>query len=556
MNSVPRYVVPFDTRLLAQVFCDVLVIGTGVTGHVAALEAAAGGARVLALTKAAPLESNTRYAQAGIAAPLSSADSVEMHVADTMRAGDGLCHPRVVELVVSEAAEAVQRLADLGVGFDRAGDEDAAADSSRGGLSLGREGGHSVRRVAHADGDATGAEIQRALSAALLGQDGIRVFPDAFVVDLLTVDHRCVGALVHFAGELRVVWAAATVLASGGAGRLFRESTNPSVSTGDGLAMAYRAGARLRDMEFMQFHPTVLYVPGAPRTLLSEAARGEGAHVLDVRGHRFLPDYDERGELAPRDVVSRAIVTHMLEHGDTHVLLDLRHVPSDRVAGHLPGVAATGRSVGLDVGTHPLPVRPAAHYTLGGVVCDVDGRTNLEGLFAAGEVTSSGLHGANRLASNSLLEGAVMGRRAGRTAAARSSERSAAAHTIVAAAPGPSMEGFDAGDLVRSVESVLWRNAGVRRDGEGLESAAAQLADWSPLVLERSLPLGAGSEAQNLCLLARLLVDAAARREETRGVHWRVDHPARDDSGGLGHYVQERGRKTRFEPLESAAKSP
>ncbi len=538
MNDPPRFLRQFDTSLLPQIFCDVLVIGTGVAGHLAALEAARRGARVLALTKASPLESNTLYAQGGVAAPLHVGDSVEKHVEDTLRAGDGLCHGKFVQGVIQEASQAVDRLREIGVVFDQ----------ENGALSLSREGGHSARRVARANGDATGREIQRALAAALLGEDDIRSVPDAFVVDLLTEDGECLGALVHYAGELRAVWAASTVLASGGAGRLFRESTNPSVTTGDGLAMAYRAGAAVRDMEFMQFHPTVLYVPGAPRTLLSEAARGEGAHVLDVRGRRFLTDYDERGELAPRDIVSRSIVTHLIDNSDTHVLLDLRHLPAERLESHIPGVVATGRSVGLDVSEHPLPIRPAAHYTLGGVVTDTDGRTTLPGLFACGEVTSSGLHGANRLASNSLLEGVVMGRRAGRLAAARAAGRSARARDITCDAPGPSVSEFDADDLRRSIESVLWRQAGIRRDGDGLAAAAQQLEEWAPFVLGRTLPLAAGVEAQNLCILSRLLVQAALEREETRGVHWRTDRPDRDDSRFCGHMVQQRGKELRFSP--------
>jgi L-aspartate oxidase len=346
--STSRYLQHFDTALLPQVFTDVLVIGSGIAGHCAGLAAGAAGARALVLTKDGPLESNTLYAQAGIAAPIDPGDSIEAHVQDTLRAGDGLCHEGVVRSVVGEAAAAVEFLAGSGVVFDR--------DTETGRFRLGREGGHSARRVAHAYGDATGREFQRALSTSLIGSDEARRLTGAFVVDLLTVDSRCVGALALVGGELRVIWAGAVVLASGGAGRLFRESTNPSVTTGDGLAMAYRAGAKLRDMEFMQFHPTVLYVP-----------RGEGAVVLDVRGRRFLADYDERGELAPRDVVSRAMVAHMLAHGDTHVILDLTAIDPERLASRLPGVVATGREIGLDVTKDVLPIRPAAHYTLGGV---------------------------------------------------------------------------------------------------------------------------------------------------------------------------------------------
>lgn len=521
-------------------FCDVLVIGAGIAGHCAALEAAQSGRRVLVLTKDGPLESNTVYAQAGIAAPMGDDDSVSAHVRDTMEAGDGLCDPSVVETVVGEAADAVRALASLGVAFDRVSDGSL--------LRLGREGGHSARRVAHAHGDATGREIQRALGEAIAAQSGVRKVPGTFVVDLLTVDGRCVGALVRTAsGELHVVWATAVVLATGGAGRLFRETTNPAVTTGDGLAMAFRAGAALADMEFMQFHPTVLYVPGAGRVLLSEAARGEGAVIRDIGGERFLDAYDSRGELAPRDVVSRAIVTHMIARGETHVLLDLTGISAERLNDRLPGVVATGRSIGIDVRARPLPVRPAAHYTIGGVRCDLEGRTGVPGLLAAGEVTSSGLHGANRLASNSLLEGVVFGRRAGRSAAAEPLRPAGPAPVIQSDGPGPRAGAVDSEDMVRSVESALWRGAGVRRDREGLLTAAALLEEWSPWVLERELPEPSGMEAQNLILLSRLLVEAALAREETRGVHWRVEFPTRDDVRFRTHAVQRLG-----EPLVHA----
>ncbi len=543
--GVPRYLQSFDTSLLPQVFADVLVIGTGIAGHCAALSAAERGARVLLVTKDAPLESNTLYAQAGIAAATADEDSVEAHVRDTLVAGDGLCSQDVVSSVVQEATDALAYLQECGVAFDR-----NAAD---GALFLGREGGHSCRRVAHAHGDATGREIQRALSSVVLGTESVRRVIGAFVVDLLTDRGRCVGALLLVGGELRVVWAGSVVLASGGAARLFRESTNPVVTTGDGLAMAYRAGAELRDMEFMQFHPTVLYVPGAGRTLLSEAARGEGALIRDVRGERFLPLYDERAELAPRDVVSRAIVTHMLEHGDTHVLLDLTTIDAARLAERLPGVVATGRDAGLDVTRDPLPVRPAAHYTIGGVACDARGRTSLPGLFVAGEAGASGLHGANRLASNSLLEGVVVGRRAGADAAVDAAASRVEARVVRSQGPGVARRAVNSQDVVQSVESLLWRHAGVRRSGEGLDHAARQLAAWSPLVLEREMPHSAGMEAQNLCLLAALLVEAARRRDETRGVHWRIDHPRHDDAQQLGHLVQSRGAASRFEPLRGAA---
>ena len=526
---------------MPQVFTDVLVLGSGIAGQAAALRASERGVRVMVLTKSGPMESNTLYAQAGIAAVIGGDDSIAQHRDDTLAAGDGLCDQAVVQSVVEDGPDAVRWLVDLGVDFDR--------DERNGPLVLGREGGHSSRRVAHARGDATGSEIQEALARRLTADRRIKLHADAFVVDLLTDDDRCVGALVLIRGEVRVVWAGSVVLATGGAARLFRESTNPGVTTGDGIAMAHRAGVRLRDMEFMQFHPTVLYVPGAKRMLISEAARGEGALITDTAGDRFLTREDPRGELAPRDVVARGIVKHLLEHGGTHVLLDLTVIDPQRLLSRLPGVVASGTRVGIDVFTQPLPVRPAAHYTIGGLVTDLDGQTSLSGLFAAGEVASTGLHGANRLASNSLLEGAVCGRRAG-FAAAESMHGRSRRRDLSGEGPGPAAAGLDVQDIVRTVKSLVWRHAGVRRSGAVLRDARDELAGWAPHVLGSTLSGGAGMEAQNLCLLADLVIEAALLREETRGVHWREDHPTRDDERFRAHVMQQRDQATRLIPLD------
>jgi L-aspartate oxidase len=545
LTPPPRHLLAFSSGALPPLFADVAVVGSGIAGNVAALSAAESGARVVHLTKDGALESNTRWAQAGVAAAVEAADSVARHVEDTLAAGDGLCSRAVVESIVGEGPEAIRELERRGVEFDRAVD---------GSLLLGREGGHSCRRVAHASEDGTGLHVQRALGRAVARERRIRVLEGGFAVDLLTESGRCVGILVQVRGELRVLWSPAVVLATGGAARLFRESTNPAVTTGDGIAMAWRAGASVRDLEFMQFHPTVLYVPGAARKLLSEAARGEGAVIVDQRGERFLERYDPRAELAPRDVVSRAIVAHLTEHGDDHALLDLRPIPAQRLRERLPGVVETGRAVGIDVEREPLPIRPAAHYTIGGVVSDLDARTSLPGLFAAGEVTSSGLHGANRLASNSLLEGVVCGRRAGLRAAEHAT-RCGGARVLDLRGRGPGTESseVDVDDLLRSVTSLVWRRAGVRRRGDELAEGQRDLRRWSRLALRHELPDPRGMEAQNLCLLADLLLEAALLREETRGVHWRSDFPARDDPRFRAHVVQSAGAPTRLEPWTDAA---
>jgi L-aspartate oxidase len=549
VKHTPRHLRAFDTRGLAQVFADVVVVGSGIAGNAAALAAAEAGARVSLLTKDGRLESNTLYAQAGLAAAVGADDSMEMHVADTLAAGDGLCHAGVVRAVVADGPSAIRKLEGWGVSFDRAG-------PGGGTLLLGREGGHQVRRVAHSKGDATGRQIQEAMTREVGRHSAITVADSNFAVDLLSDGPRCVGVLTDVRGELRVVWGASVVIATGGAARLFRESTNPSVTTGDGIAMAYRAGASLRDMEFMQFHPTVLYVPGAPRKLVSEAARGEGALIVDPRGERFLPGFDPRGELAPRDVVSRAIVAHMLAHGFTHVYLDLRQIDPARLAERLPGVVETGRAVGIDVTRDMLPIRPAAHYTVGGIVTDADGTTDVPGLFAAGEASSSGLHGANRLASNSLLEGVVMGGRAGAAAAdeaAKAGRPSACDQS--SAGPGPAAGEVDVGDLMRSVESLVWRKAGVQRNERDLADALTELRRWNRLELTRTMPDLRGVEAQNLCILAELLVEAALLRRETRGVHGRTDFPGRDDARFRGHIVQRRGETATVVPLAAGSQA-
>jgi L-aspartate oxidase len=542
---VPRYLQPFQTASLPQMFCDVLVIGSGIAGAAAAREAALSGARVLQLSKRERTGGATLWAQGGIAAAELPADSIETHVADTLSAGAGLCHEGVVREVTSAGPKVVATLESLGVRFDRRVDSSA--------YSLGREGGHSAHRVFRSGGDATGRAIVEALTGALEATAGVRTLEHAFSVDLLTVGDACAGALILHRDELLAVRAGAVVLATGGAGRLFRETTNPAISTGDGVAMAYRAGAEVRDLEFMQFHPTVLYVPGAPRILITEAARGEGALVRDVRGERFLSRYDERAELAPRDVVSRSIVKHMLDHGDTHVLLDLTVVDPELLDRRLPGVVATGRGVGIDVTREPLPIRPAAHYMVGGVACDTEGRTSLPGLFAAGEVTSTGLNGANRLASNSLLECFYVGQKAGEAAGSEASAPAGGAWPeLTGEGPGPLAKGIDAADLQRSVKSLVWRLAGVRRDGEGLREARKQLSRWNRLALRRTMPTPEGMVAQNLSILAALVVEAAQLREESRGGHWRADFPERDDRRFHAHVVQRRGRKAEVRPIPAA----
>ncbi len=400
---IPRYLVAFSAKEVPHFFTDILIIGGGLAGLRAAHEVSP-RLSSLVVTKDVLAESNSSYAQGGIASVWDSEDRFDNHVKDTLVAGGALCDSAVVDLVVREAPKHVEDLIRWGTRFDQ----------RDGKLILGREGGHSHQRIIHALGDATGKEVMRAMMAHTRELPQVRIWEETFTIDLITQNGVCKGAIVSRKGTPpMMVWAKQTILCTGGCGQVFRESTNPRVATGDGHAIAFRAGAELRDMEFMQFHPTVLYIAGSSRTLITEAVRGEGAHLVDCHGHRFMSDYDARLELAPRDVVSQSIVRQMEKTQHPCVYLTMKHLEHEWVRKRFPGIAQVCRNFGLDIATDRIPVRPGAHYMIGGVTIDTEGRTSLPGLWAAGEVTSSGLHGANRLASNSLLEGLVYGARAG-----------------------------------------------------------------------------------------------------------------------------------------------
>src|SRR3954452_15703833 len=401
MPFVPprRYLVGFDPQDLPHHFTDVLVIGGGLAGLRVALGVPEPN-RVLVVTKDEVRESNSAYAQGGIAGVLDPEDHFDDHIADTLAAGKGLCDPDVVAMVVHEAPARINELIAWGTHFD----------TVNGQVALTREGGHSHARIVHALGDATGREVMRAVIARAREAPNVRIWQNSFTVDLLVHEGRCRGALVWDRRRgPSLVWARAVVLATGGAGQLFRETTNPAIATGDGQALAFRAGAQLRDMELMQFHPTVLYIAGSSRHLLTEALRGEGAYLRDRNRHRFLPDYHPLAQLAPRDDVSRAIVAQMARTQHPSVYLDLSHLDAAYIRRRFPGTDRLCRGFDLDITRDPIPVRPGAHYMIGGLTVDTEGRTPLPGLWAAGEVTSSGLHVANRLASNCLLEGLVYG---------------------------------------------------------------------------------------------------------------------------------------------------
>ena len=497
---------------------DFLVIGSGIAGLRAALALAEAG-EVIVLTKAEPAESNTGYAQGGIAAAIGPDDSPDLHARDTHAAGDGLCDDAAVRILVGDGPPYVRELLEWGAAFDRDGD---------GRPALGREGAHSVRRVLHAR-DATGREIARVLWRRVSAHPRIRVLVDALATELVVRGDACTGATFLDAGIARVADARATLLATGGAGQVFRETTNPSIATGDGIAMAFRAGAQVSDLEFVQFHPTVMNVPDAPRFLLSEALRGEGARLVNQAGEPFMPRYEPGGDLASRDLVSRAMVREA-ERTGAPVYLTLAHLDAEYVRRRFPTIAAACRQAGLDLARDPIPVSPAAHYVMGGVETDVDGRTSVAGLFAAGEVACTGVHGANRLASNSLLEGLVFGARAARAmllplraAAARP------AHVVEVASTHGSVQP----PTEDAVRDLMWRHVGLLRDRDGLDQAHATLACWwSALRAVGAVPNAADRDRRRLeaiVTVSMLIARAALRREESRGAHFRSDCPRRDD---------------------------
>lgn len=521
----PRYLVPFHAKRHPHFFTDVLIIGGGLAGIRAAL-AVDPSLRVLVVCKDGLTNSNSGKAQGGIATVWNFADdNYDLHVQDTLIAGGALCDETTVRYIVERGTGEVRNLIENGACFDKKPD---------GSLLLGREGGHSRFRIIHADGDATGQEVMRAMIETVKQRPNIRIWDDTYTLDLLTANGFCRGAVVHWTrdNETELVWAKQTILATGGIGQLYRETTNPAVACGDGVAMAWRAGAAIRDMEFVQFHPTVLYIAGSSRSLITEAMRGEGAYLVDKDGNRFMKNYDDRMELAPRDVVSRSIVDFMIKTNQENVWLDLRHKDSQWVYHRFPGIAATCREFGIDIANDLIPVRPGAHYSMGGVLIDADGRTTLKGLWAAGEVSSSGLHGANRLASNSLLEavvyGETVGRGAGEIAAQMSDEyRALPIQNLPTIA---SQDRIDIDDIRNALKSVMWRKVGVVRDEAGLSEALTSVRRWSKYALAHQFRTIKGWELQNMLTVSRLIIEGALNRRETRGSHNRSDYPETPDT--------------------------
>lgn len=536
-----RYLVSFESRRLPHIFTDVLIIGAGVAGLRAAIEAADHG-DVIVLTKETVADSNSYLAQGGVAAAIAEEDSVEDHVSDTLACGAGLCDEAVVRQVVGAAPEHIRQMREWGVAFDKSG----------GGLELGREGGHGRSRIVHANGDATGRALTDVLADRVRELDRAKIFEQCFAVDLLTdppsggPDAVCAGALTwhpHFG--LQIIWARTTILAGGGAGVVWRETSNPSGATADAMAMAFRAGARIADAEMMQFHPTTLYVAGATRSLISEAVRGEGGHLVDRTGERFMFEYHEMGELAPRDVVTRAIRRQMARTGSTHVYLDVRHLGAEAFAQRFPGIDRLCRSFGIDPGADLIPVHPAAHYMIGGARTDTDGRTSLGGLLACGEAACTGLHGANRLASNSLSEALVFGQRCGRLAGEATGGNNAhpAPRRIDWVLPRPERTRLDLTDIRNSLRSVMWRNVGVTRHGDRLAETLEILFFWGRYGMEHVFRDPAGWQLQNMLTAAYVITTCALRRTETRGVHCREDYPEPDPAWAKHQVVRRSGEE-------------
>ena len=533
--NTKRYLIDFDSKALPQIFTDCLIIGSGIAGLRAAIEAGR-HCNVIVLTKQKVYDSNTVQAQGGVAVVLKAheQDNLNLHIADTLKVGCGLNDKQAVRKVVTEGPMRVKELIEWGAHFDSTGGE----------LDLGREAGHSASRVIHSYGDATGREIVRTLLNKIEEYKNIKIEENHFVIDLLTEENTCLGALVYSKSMgLHIVRSRQTVLATGGCGRIYQETTNPFVATGDGLALAWRAGVALQDMEMIQFHPTTLYVAGSSRALISEAVRGEGAKLVDNSGYRFMPDYHPDAELAPRDVVSRAIMQHLHKTHSRFVYLDAREIPN--FASRFPQITEHCTSFGIDVTKDLIPVRPSAHYMVGGVKVDLSAKTNLDGLYACGEIACTGLHGANRLASNSLLEGLVFGTIAGQAAGEYIKANPQAIKRVPISfsehlPAGP--KALDLQDMRISLNSMMWRHVGIKRDGKHLRESIDIINMWGKYVLERSFDDPAGWEIQDMLTVAVIIASAAYRRTESRGVHYREDYPERDDEHWLVHIVQQRNQ--------------
>jgi len=522
-----QFLIELDLRRVPSLSPDVVIIGSGIAALSAAL-AASEDASVLIVTKSEIKESNTYYAQGGVAVVLDPADNPEGHLRDTLVAGAGLCDEQAVRKLVTEGPARVKELIEWGTPFDR----------ENGHIAFTLEGGHSHHRVIHADGDATGRAIENSLIQKVRPLPNVSILENHYAVDLLHKDGVCYGVIVLDvkSGKFLKIEAKATVLATGGLGQIYRETTNPDVATGDGMAMAFRAGAVLQDMEFVQFHPTTLYLAGAKRHLITEAVRGEGAHLVNGKGERFMLGQHERAELAPRDIVARAIHKEMAKSGATNVFLAMTHLDPELIRTRFPNLVGMLGQYRLDPTKDRIPVRPACHYMMGGVLTDLATTTNVHRLLAGGEVSSVGVHGANRLASNSLLDGLVFGHETGLQALrlAAGSQPTFPEKRVRPVLPRDNLP-LDVDDVRNSLRSLMSRSAGLVRDGETMSSALQMLDFWQKYVYAEEFTSVAGLEMQNMLACAQLILRSALRREESRGAHFRNDFPGSDDQQWKRH---------------------
>ena len=542
-----RYLIHFDSAKLPRIDTDILVVGSGTAGLRAAIEANRHGDVVL-ITKGALQESSSRYAQGGIAVVMSADDEIGFHVEDTLNAGAGLCNETAVQIMVEEGIERVSELIQWGANFDKEGEA----------LGFTQEAAHQRRRIVHR-GDATGVETTHVLVTHLMKQKRIQVIEHAFAVDFMTQDNTCYGVVALINNTLHCIFAKATILAAGGLGRIYKCTSNPEVATGDGFALAWRAGCEMMDMEFVQFHPTTLFLMGAPHFLISEALRGEGGTLISGRGERFMGKYHELEELAPRDVVSRAILSEMELTGLPCVYLDITHLSPNFIQNRFPTIYQTCSQYGIEISTDLIPVRPGAHFMMGGVRTNMNTETVIRGLSACGEVACTGVHGANRLASNSLLECIVFGTRAGTAAAEyagtlgtkvyanvriRSDDESESSDDEFNGVAAPTADVNSAQDIVRE---LMWKHTGILRNGEDLKIVADALAALDRSILGNQVK---ALELQNMLEVARLITRIAIARTESRGGHYREDFSERDDTHWRKHLVDRRNEQTlRFEPV-------
>ncbi len=511
-----RYLTDFDLKKMDIKEIDVLVVGSGIAGLTAAFELAP-YFKTMVLSKSSLSDTATWYAQGGIASAISKEDSVELHYQDTVKAGAGLCDPKVVRTIISESLGAISFLRNLGTEFDHQANE----------LRLALEGGHSRARILHKR-DFTGSEVQEKLVKAVFNKKGIELVERTFSIDLLTDGDRCIGLLAKKKNKMWAIMAKAVILATGGAGQLYNVTTNPAISTGDGIAMAYRAGAELSDMEFIQFHPTSLHTNKNPRFLITEALRGEGAHLKDKKGNRFLADIDEAAELAPRDIVARGIFDKIQNQKEDYVFVDATHLRADKLKNNYPSIYKACKEAGFDITKEQVPVSPAAHYIIGGIKTDVNGQTSLKHLYASGECASTGFHGANRLASNSLLEGVVLSRRVARyiqkigldevkIKTAHSNRKT----TSFSSTPA---------SLKKNIQNTMWQKVGLMREENSLREALRDIKAINEEINKSSLNSYAHFELANLTILSQLVIKNALLRKESRGVHWRKDFTENVDS--------------------------